>query len=56
MAFIPDIYPSKRSELDETEDISNFVNTETGQIKTTRCNSTNYVKRLFGDYFDSINE
>lgn len=30
MAFIPDVYPSKRSWLDEKEALSSFTNSETG--------------------------
>ena len=30
MAFIPDVYPSKMSTEDEVEDLSAFINSETG--------------------------
>ena len=56
LAFVPDVYPSKRSWLDEKEALSSYTNTETGQIKMSRCNSTNYVKRFFGDYLNSLDE
>ena len=56
MAFIPEIYPSRRSAWDEIENLSNFINTETGQVKTSRCNSTLYTKRLFSDAFNSLTE
>lgn len=56
LVYIPDVFPSKRSPLDETEYLSNFINTETGQIMTTRCNSTLATKRLFSDYLNSLTE
>ena len=55
LIYVPDIFPSKRSSLDENELLSNFINTETGQIMTTRCNSTLATKRLFSDYLNSLN-
>ena len=56
MVFIQDIFPSKRSPSDDVELLSNFVNSETGQIKTTRCNSSLNTKRFFSDYLDSLRE
>lgn len=56
MVFVPEIYPSKRSSSDEIEMLSNFKNTLTGQIKTTRCDSDLNYKRLFSDYLTSLGE
>lgn len=40
MVYVPEIYPSRRSASDETELFSNFKNSLTGQIKTSRCDKS----------------
>lgn len=56
MVFIPEIYPSRRSAGDEIELLDNFINVNTGQIMTSRCNSTSVTRRFFSDYLNSIDE
>ena len=56
MAFIPDIYPSRRNSSDEAEFLSYYKNSVTGQIMTTRCDSSNLKKRLFSNYLNSLSE
>ena len=56
MVFIPDIYPTRRSSSDEAEYLSYYMNSETGQVMTTRCNNSSKKKRLFSDFLTSLSE
>lgn len=56
MAFIPDIYPSRRSSSDEAEFFANYKNPVTGQLMTTRCDSSAKKKRFFSNYLTSLHE
>ena len=56
LIYIPDIYPSKRSSSDEIETLENYKNKYTGQIKTTRCNTSFEKKRFFSNYLTSLTE
>ena len=56
LIFIPDIFPSKRWAYEAEDRLSNYLNQEYNQFKTTRCNDKGKVVRLFSNYLTSVKE
>ena len=56
MAFIPDVYPTMRSEFDEIDALADYQNAITGQITTTRCNDTSVTRNLLSDFLNPVYE
>lgn len=56
MVFIPDVFPRLRKENDEVELFHYYNNSATGQIMTTRCDSSQLTRRFFSDFLNSLNE